>query len=223
MPERNQYQPLTAVLVDDGARIYCREVQDLSPEVGPLLRRPRSGPGGPARASHRPGGPRRSGTAWSGRTADLRCARASASRSAASGPPSGRREPLGGPGTPSAVESPRRKSDPTRTCHGSQICTHHPRPHASDYCWDVQHLLIIDEPLAEHFGDLGSQAGAFLGVPATGRLVGTQEFAFYPGGWRTHRRGLGRRRQPAVARRVCGGPRDRTLSVGATRDVQGRS
>ena len=48
-----------------------------------------------------------------------------------------------------------------------------------DYRWDLRHL-VVDQPwIAAHFADTGTHRGTFLGVPATGRSVGTQEFAFY--------------------------------------------
>jgi steroid delta-isomerase-like uncharacterized protein len=48
-----------------------------------------------------------------------------------------------------------------------------------DYRWELRHL-VADEPwIAAHFTDTGTHGGSFLGVPATGRSVSTQEFAFY--------------------------------------------
>jgi steroid delta-isomerase-like uncharacterized protein len=48
-----------------------------------------------------------------------------------------------------------------------------------DYRWELRHL-VVDEPwIAAHFTDTGTHGGSFLGVPATGRSVSTQEFAFY--------------------------------------------
>ncbi|MDA0140805.1 ester cyclase [Solirubrobacter sp. CPCC 204708] len=44
---------------------------------------------------------------------------------------------------------------------------------------ELRHL-VVDEPwIAAHFSDTGTHDGPFLGVPATGRRVSTQEFAFY--------------------------------------------
>jgi steroid delta-isomerase-like uncharacterized protein len=48
-----------------------------------------------------------------------------------------------------------------------------------DYRWDVQHLLVRDSWIFAHFLDTGTHQGTFLGVPATGRRVSTQEFAVY--------------------------------------------
>jgi predicted ester cyclase len=48
-----------------------------------------------------------------------------------------------------------------------------------DYRWDLRHLLVDGDRLAAHFIDTGTHAGTFLDVPATGRKVTTQEFAFY--------------------------------------------
>lgn len=48
-----------------------------------------------------------------------------------------------------------------------------------DYRWNLQHLLIDGSWLAAHFADTGTHCGAVLGVPATGRAVSMQEFAFY--------------------------------------------
>ena len=48
-----------------------------------------------------------------------------------------------------------------------------------DYHWDLRHLLIDGCWLSAHFLDTGTHRGAFLGVPATGRLVTVQEFAVY--------------------------------------------
>jgi predicted ester cyclase len=48
-----------------------------------------------------------------------------------------------------------------------------------DYRWELQRLLIEGDWLAAHFMDSGQHSGLFLGVPASGRRVVTQEFAFY--------------------------------------------
>ncbi len=48
-----------------------------------------------------------------------------------------------------------------------------------DYRWQLQHVVETGDWLAAHFLDSGHQKGEFLGVPATGRYVQTQEFAFY--------------------------------------------
>jgi predicted ester cyclase len=48
-----------------------------------------------------------------------------------------------------------------------------------DYRWDLRHLLVDRCWVAAHFRDTGTHAGSFLGVPATGRAVVTQEFALY--------------------------------------------
>lgn len=48
-----------------------------------------------------------------------------------------------------------------------------------DYRWDLQHLLIDGCWLAAHFTDTGTHRGPFFGVPATGRVVTTQELAVY--------------------------------------------
>lgn len=48
-----------------------------------------------------------------------------------------------------------------------------------DYRWEVRHLFVRDRWVSAHFVDTGTHGGAFLGVPATGRRVSTQEFAVY--------------------------------------------
>ena len=48
-----------------------------------------------------------------------------------------------------------------------------------DYRWELRHLVIDPPWIAAHFADTGTHRGPFLGVPATGRSVSTQEFAFY--------------------------------------------
>ena len=48
-----------------------------------------------------------------------------------------------------------------------------------DYRWELRHL-VVDEPwIAAHLTDTGTHQSAFMGVPATGRSVATEEFAFY--------------------------------------------
>jgi len=48
-----------------------------------------------------------------------------------------------------------------------------------DYQWNLRHLLVDGCWISAHFLDTGTHRGAFLGVPATGRSVSTQEFAVY--------------------------------------------
>jgi len=48
-----------------------------------------------------------------------------------------------------------------------------------DYHWELRHLLVDSPWIAAHFADTGTHGGPFLGAPATGRSVSTQEFAFY--------------------------------------------
>ncbi|MEN3357941.1 MAG: hypothetical protein V7637_1923, partial [Mycobacteriales bacterium] len=48
-----------------------------------------------------------------------------------------------------------------------------------DYRWELGHLLVDGCWIAAHFHDTGTHRGTFLGVPATGRSVATQEFAVY--------------------------------------------
>jgi predicted ester cyclase len=48
-----------------------------------------------------------------------------------------------------------------------------------DYRWEIEHLLVDGDVVAAHFTDTGTHRGEWLGVPATGRRVTTQEFAFY--------------------------------------------
>jgi steroid delta-isomerase-like uncharacterized protein len=48
-----------------------------------------------------------------------------------------------------------------------------------DYRWDLRHLLVDGDVVAAHFTDSGTHRGEWLGVPATGRRVSTQEFAVY--------------------------------------------
>jgi predicted ester cyclase len=48
-----------------------------------------------------------------------------------------------------------------------------------DYRWELRHLLADGDVIAAHFADSGTHRGVYLGVPPTGRLVRTDEFAFY--------------------------------------------
>jgi predicted ester cyclase len=48
-----------------------------------------------------------------------------------------------------------------------------------DYRWELRHLLVDGDWIAAHFVDSGTHQGSAFGVPATGRRVQTQEFAFY--------------------------------------------
>ena len=48
-----------------------------------------------------------------------------------------------------------------------------------DYRWELRHLVVDAPWIAAHFADTGTHRAPFLGVPATGRCVSTQEFAFY--------------------------------------------
>jgi predicted ester cyclase len=48
-----------------------------------------------------------------------------------------------------------------------------------DYRWELRDLLIEGDRIAAHFIDTGTHRGDAFGVPATGRSVRTQEFAFY--------------------------------------------
>ncbi len=48
-----------------------------------------------------------------------------------------------------------------------------------DYSWQLHHLAVDPPWLAAHLLDRGTHHGPFHGVPATGRTVTTQEFAFY--------------------------------------------
>ena len=48
-----------------------------------------------------------------------------------------------------------------------------------DYRWDLRHLMVDGDRIAAHFADTGTHRGTAFGVPATGRSVRTQEFAFY--------------------------------------------
>jgi predicted ester cyclase len=48
-----------------------------------------------------------------------------------------------------------------------------------DYRWDLRHLLVDGDLVSAHFVDTGTHRGEWLGVPPTGRMVTTQEFALY--------------------------------------------
>ena len=48
-----------------------------------------------------------------------------------------------------------------------------------DYRWELGDLLIDGDRVAARFTDTGTHRGPGFGVPATGRFVRTQEFAFY--------------------------------------------
>ena len=48
-----------------------------------------------------------------------------------------------------------------------------------DYRWELRHLFVDGPWISAHFHDTGTHQGSFLGVPATGRAVSTQEFAMY--------------------------------------------
>jgi aspartyl-tRNA synthetase len=48
-----------------------------------------------------------------------------------------------------------------------------------DYRWDLSHLLVDGDWIAAHFADTGTHSDTAFGVPATGRTIRTQEFAFY--------------------------------------------
>jgi steroid delta-isomerase-like uncharacterized protein len=48
-----------------------------------------------------------------------------------------------------------------------------------DYHWDLRDLFVDGDRIAARFIDTGTHRGPAFGVPATGRAVQTQEFAFY--------------------------------------------
>ncbi|HEV7654385.1 MAG TPA: ester cyclase [Mycobacteriales bacterium] len=48
-----------------------------------------------------------------------------------------------------------------------------------DYRWDLRQLLVDGDWIAAHFIDTGTHRDVVAGIPATGRVVRTQEFAFY--------------------------------------------
>jgi predicted ester cyclase len=48
-----------------------------------------------------------------------------------------------------------------------------------DYRWELRRLVIDAPWIAAHVADTGTHRDTFHGVPATGRSVSAQEFAFY--------------------------------------------
>ena len=48
-----------------------------------------------------------------------------------------------------------------------------------DFRWELHHLVIDAPWIAAHLRDTGTHRKTFFGVQATGRAVGTDEFAFY--------------------------------------------
>jgi predicted ester cyclase len=48
-----------------------------------------------------------------------------------------------------------------------------------DYRWNLRHLLVDSPWISAHFVDTGTHKGAFLDVPATGKVIKIQEFATY--------------------------------------------
>jgi predicted ester cyclase len=48
-----------------------------------------------------------------------------------------------------------------------------------DYRWNLRHLLVDSPWISAHFVDIGTHKGAFLDVPATGKVIKIQEFATY--------------------------------------------
>jgi predicted ester cyclase len=48
-----------------------------------------------------------------------------------------------------------------------------------DFHWELRHLVVDPPWIAAHLADTGTHRGPFDGVPATGRSVSTEEFAFY--------------------------------------------
>jgi predicted ester cyclase len=48
-----------------------------------------------------------------------------------------------------------------------------------DYHWYLRQLLVDGNWLSARLNDTGTHAGTFLGVPATGRAISTQELAVY--------------------------------------------
>jgi len=48
-----------------------------------------------------------------------------------------------------------------------------------DFHWEVRHVLVDPPWIAVRLQDTGTHAATFLDVPATGRTVATEEFAFY--------------------------------------------
>jgi predicted ester cyclase len=48
-----------------------------------------------------------------------------------------------------------------------------------DYRWELRQLVIDPPWIAARLADTGTHRDAFFGLPATGRVVSTPEFAFY--------------------------------------------
>jgi steroid delta-isomerase-like uncharacterized protein len=48
-----------------------------------------------------------------------------------------------------------------------------------DYRWELRRVLVDAPWIAAHLTDTGTHRAPFFGVPATGRSVSTEEFAFY--------------------------------------------
>ena len=48
-----------------------------------------------------------------------------------------------------------------------------------DYRWSLRDLVIDGDRIAARLTNTGTHQGDFLGVPATGRTIRTQEFAIY--------------------------------------------
>lgn len=48
-----------------------------------------------------------------------------------------------------------------------------------DYHWELRQLLVDGDWISAHFTVTGTHQGTFLGVPATGRAIASQEFAVY--------------------------------------------
>ena len=64
----------------------------------------------------------------------------------------------------------------------NQLCNAHRFERLGEFVapeWDLRHLFVSGAWVSAHFLDTGTHRGTFLGVPATGRKVSTQEFAIY--------------------------------------------
>lgn len=48
-----------------------------------------------------------------------------------------------------------------------------------DYRWRIRRVIVEDSWLAVHLVDTGTRSGSFLGAPADGAVVTTDEFAMY--------------------------------------------
>jgi predicted ester cyclase len=48
-----------------------------------------------------------------------------------------------------------------------------------DFRWELRHLMVDPPWTAAHLADTGTHHAPYEGVPATGRSVSTEEFAFY--------------------------------------------